>query len=221
MKKRNGFVTNSSSSSYICEVCGNVEAGMDIGLRDAEMYRCVECGMDFCYDHGVNTDLQDDPASLAKACTYLLDAGVAPGSSEWQVAMRIMEIYSLAIGKELGAPFSYGEFNSEDFEDLFEETNISVPNQENLEQNEVESAREDLVMSVMESLQTGRSLRFSDSSNTIPSFFCPICNLKHISDNDLTHYLLHRFGLSLQEAEQEIKDKFTSRKEMLKSLEKT
>lgn len=40
MKIRNGFVSNSSSSSFICEICGAVESGMDISLRECKMVQC-------------------------------------------------------------------------------------------------------------------------------------------------------------------------------------
>ena len=40
MKIRNGFVSNSSTSSFICDICGCVEAGMDISLNDCEMVQC-------------------------------------------------------------------------------------------------------------------------------------------------------------------------------------
>ncbi len=42
MKKRLGFVSNSSSSSFICDVSGEDYSGMDAGLEDAEMYQCTE-----------------------------------------------------------------------------------------------------------------------------------------------------------------------------------
>ena len=41
MKIRNGFVSNSSSSSFICEVCGQDASGYDMSLSDAEMYECI------------------------------------------------------------------------------------------------------------------------------------------------------------------------------------
>lgn len=58
MKKRNGFVTNSSSSSFICDVCSRTEAGYDMSLSDAQMYTCKE-GHTFCEEHVIGT-IDDD-----------------------------------------------------------------------------------------------------------------------------------------------------------------
>jgi hypothetical protein len=40
MKTRKGFVSNSSSSSFICNICGKSEGGYDISLDDAGMCGC-------------------------------------------------------------------------------------------------------------------------------------------------------------------------------------
>lgn len=56
MKIRLGFVSNSSSSSYTCSVCGSTESGMDMNLRDAEMVECVN-GHDVCVNHLSQADL--------------------------------------------------------------------------------------------------------------------------------------------------------------------
>lgn len=45
MKIRTGFVSNSSSSSYTCDVTGHTESGWDYGLK--------ECGMAGCENHHV------------------------------------------------------------------------------------------------------------------------------------------------------------------------
>ena len=57
MKKRIGFVSNSSSSSFICDVCGEEASGWDLGLSEAEMYECQN-GHVFCESH-VEEDLND------------------------------------------------------------------------------------------------------------------------------------------------------------------
>lgn len=53
MKFRKDFVTNSSSSSYVCEICGCVESGMDMCLSDAGMMECVN-GHVFCCDEALD-----------------------------------------------------------------------------------------------------------------------------------------------------------------------
>lgn len=50
MKFRKSFVTNSSSSSYICDICGEEASGWDLSLSEAEMYEC-EHGHTFCETH--------------------------------------------------------------------------------------------------------------------------------------------------------------------------
>ena len=50
MKIRKGFVSNSSSSSFVCDVCGYTESGWDMSLDEAEMYEC-ENGHTFCEGH--------------------------------------------------------------------------------------------------------------------------------------------------------------------------
>lgn len=49
MKYRSDFVTNSSSSSYTCDICGHTESGWDISLDEAEMIQCVN-GHTICTD---------------------------------------------------------------------------------------------------------------------------------------------------------------------------
>jgi len=40
MKIRKGFVSNSSSSSFVCDVSGYIESGWDMGLYEAGMITC-------------------------------------------------------------------------------------------------------------------------------------------------------------------------------------
>jgi hypothetical protein len=55
MKVRTCFVSNSSSSSFVCCICGEEVSGMDMGLYDAEMC-CCENGHQFCQMHLINQD---------------------------------------------------------------------------------------------------------------------------------------------------------------------
>ncbi len=67
MKERNGFVSNSSTSSFICQVCGREELGMD-GPGDFGMLYCENEHL-FCEEEKVKppkqkqTDMFPDIAS--------------------------------------------------------------------------------------------------------------------------------------------------------------
>lgn len=50
MKIRNGFVSNSSSSSFTCGCCGETQSGWDLCPSDAGMKECQR-GHVFCEDH--------------------------------------------------------------------------------------------------------------------------------------------------------------------------
>lgn len=57
MKVRQGFVSNSSSSSFICDVCSREESGFDLSLSDIEMSQCVN-GHTFCDGEEVAVDVE-------------------------------------------------------------------------------------------------------------------------------------------------------------------
>ena len=50
MKIRQGFVSNSSSSSFVCLVSGAIEGGYDLSLSDAGYCECVN-GHTFCQEY--------------------------------------------------------------------------------------------------------------------------------------------------------------------------
>ena len=54
MKRRTGFVSNSSSSSFICDICGEEASGWDLDMEDAEMRQCAN-GHTFCTSHMMRT----------------------------------------------------------------------------------------------------------------------------------------------------------------------
>ena len=58
MKTRSGFVSNSSSSSFTCNVCGETQSGMDMGLSECGMFEC-EHGHTVCDDHQRKVEITD------------------------------------------------------------------------------------------------------------------------------------------------------------------
>lgn len=60
MKIRNGFVSNSSSSSFMCDFCGDIESGYDCSLSDFNMTEC-EHGHTFHDCHAEKDFYNDAP----------------------------------------------------------------------------------------------------------------------------------------------------------------
>ena len=71
MKFRNGFVTNSSSSSFICQICGDVQSGWDMSFDEAGFVEC-ENGHEFCVSHLINLpDGMEEYESFLHPANYL------------------------------------------------------------------------------------------------------------------------------------------------------
>ena len=74
MKIRKGLVSNSSSSSFVCDVCGHSEGGWDRSAGELGFAVCVN-GHTICIDHVLfDTEdvlsLQIASSSCAFACCY-------------------------------------------------------------------------------------------------------------------------------------------------------
>lgn len=135
MKIRAGFVSNSSSSSFICDVCGDEVSGVEIELAWYELGIC-ENGHHFHKHEAVN---KDKPYSFT---------------------------------------YNNAEYTYNDFEDAYQY---------------------DL--------------------GEIPSFYCPICNMKEVSYSDAVAYLLKQKNYtSLKEVKNEILQNYSSYKELEKDL---
>jgi hypothetical protein len=52
MKIRNGFVSNSSSSSFTCDVCGRTKSGWDMIVEDGDFFACENDHI-ICNEHAL------------------------------------------------------------------------------------------------------------------------------------------------------------------------
>lgn len=105
MKYRKDFVTNSSSSSFICDVCGRDESGMDMGLKDAEMYEC-ENGHTFCDEHLIGHIGKSKEEMIEKIIEY-----------EW----NIRNTYNWRTGKYEKSVITEEMLKAQDEEELYDE----------------------------------------------------------------------------------------------------
>jgi len=72
MKFRKDFVTNSSSSSYVCEICGETASGWDISLSEAEMVEC-ENGHVICESEMLPISREDLIAMMVKDFDHIAE----------------------------------------------------------------------------------------------------------------------------------------------------
>lgn len=74
MKYRKDFVTNSSSSSFVCDICGAVESGWDYSLSEVGMVECVN-GHTICESEMLQALMDDDryniPEESCPICQFI------------------------------------------------------------------------------------------------------------------------------------------------------
>ena len=56
MKTRRGFVSNSSTTSYTCEMCGETASGFDSASIEDFGFFCCENGHELCLEHQLDVD---------------------------------------------------------------------------------------------------------------------------------------------------------------------
>lgn len=88
MKFRKDFVTNSSSSSYVCEICGRTESGWDLSLSECEMMECVN-GHVFCVDESL-----DLPSKKEMIKTIMENEWNKKSNYNWRTGERTETIYT-------------------------------------------------------------------------------------------------------------------------------
>ena len=153
MKVRNGFVSNSSSSSFICDVTGTVESGMDMCISDAEMYQC-ENGHTFLREYAVEFNDKD---VYLKRMEQSLEYSIEHERSDVEEIRKIIE--------------QIKDGTYEDFDELDYEYDLEMDYE-------------------------------------YPAEGCPICQMKHIRDEDMLAYLLKKNGMTRYDVHKELEENF-------------
>jgi hypothetical protein len=114
MKIRKYFVSNSSSSSYICDVCGHEESGWDLGLSDADMVEC-EHGHIFCVDHALTDEYEEDRYDVSESCCPICQLDTITNSDLVQFLLIKTGKSRKELEKELKENFkTHGELYNEE-----------------------------------------------------------------------------------------------------------
>lgn len=108
MKIRKGFVSNSSSSSYVCNVCGKEYSGFDASLRDAEMYFC-EHGHIYCRNHVDNNidnlDVEGKRKIIISYCRHDSDTKVEAQAADEDKLEKILEDIRYDLESEMSSKY--------------------------------------------------------------------------------------------------------------------
>jgi hypothetical protein len=113
MKVRQGFVSNSSSSSFTCDVCGETESGWDYCLSDVDMYKCQNSHT-FCESEALGDPSEDDDyerSSIAEKYCPVCQFKVVTVKDIARYYMKKAGVGDAALAELLKAEFAdYGKF---------------------------------------------------------------------------------------------------------------
>lgn len=106
-KIRNGFVSNSSSSSFVCDLCGYETSGWDMCLSEAEMFEC-ENGHTLCDEHMLQPTQEwlNEYIYKIKENRELTDEEFNECVKELQIDLNNVTKYDI---RELDCRFGYGD----------------------------------------------------------------------------------------------------------------
>lgn len=104
MKIRKGFVSNSSTSSYTCDVCGETVAERDLCLSEAEMFSCAK-GHTVCNEHRIGEYEGDESYEIPIEFCPICQLKKFMDSDLLSFALKKLSMSKNELAKEIQANF--------------------------------------------------------------------------------------------------------------------
>lgn len=194
MKFRRDFVTNSSSSSYICEICGRNESGWDLCLSDCEMMECVN-GHVFCCEEALKIP---DKKELLK---IIMENGLNRG---WDSKIGDYVYYTEEQLEKLDDEILFYDFCSED-------GHYSVPEEVCPICQFIEYSKNDLSAYLLKEYKIPRETVFAEVKKLNK-------RRRKLYENEYITYVCQKFELNPAEIVADWKEKFGTYKNFRKWL---
>ena len=195
MKKRSGFVSNSSTSSFICEICGFEAAGHSVGAD--------ELGFKVCWNEHVFCEKHLD---LPKPIEYFKFLQ----KNQDEIAERLEELRESS-QKEHHSPWKERtEKRFKEFQEMFE----VLQEVKGLNESELKEYLKNLDSDINSRIQSVIDSEYMDSYESYHPYFCPICSFKLLSLTDLKFYIISEYKIQELDIFAEIKKQNPRRKKL-------
>jgi len=193
MKIRNGFVSNSSSSSFTCHICGNEESGRDCGLEDLGFMQCVNEHI-FCDRHFEYPDNEK--------CLDFLKNNIDIVKEKLKDFQDSVEWMKDDIEKYKDDTYTVTRYKK-DISEIEEKINIFLDVIQRIETDNFEDFDAQDIVS-----------EYFISNDEVEEYFCPICSFQELDLDDIKRYIIKKYNITENEIFAEIKKQNPRRRKL-------